>query len=59
MANKKNIQASNLTLINSQAGTMNSLNGNNPKGNASNTNDFKQKSNSAIQPGIVDTKGKR
>jgi hypothetical protein len=61
MSNKKNIQASNLNVVNSQDGTMNSLSSLKSNTNAAKnpSSDFQQKANSAMQPGIKDTKGKK
>lgn len=61
MSNKKNIQASNLNVINSEDGSMNSLNGSKQNKNVAENSlsDFQQKANSAMQPGMNDTKGKK
>lgn len=61
MPNKKNVQASNQNLINSQDGIKNSLSGNAKKSSPTNTqeNTFPTKLNSSTQSGIKDTKGKR
>jgi hypothetical protein len=60
MTKKKNIQASNQNVINSQDGTMNSTNGSDKNGNVSNNqfNDFQQKANPGILPGRADTRNK-
>lgn len=59
MSKKKNIQASNQNVINSQDGTMNSMNVLKQNISVSKTpSDFQQKQNSGIGPGMRDTKNK-
>lgn len=60
MSKKKNIQASDQNLINSQDGTMNSTNGTDKGGNinAHPQNDFNEKRNSGMQPGVSNTKSR-
>lgn len=60
MTKKKNIQASNQNLVNSQDGIMNSLNKDTERQVVSKapTGDFEQKRNSGIQSGIGDNKNK-
>jgi hypothetical protein len=63
MSKKKNIQASNQNVINSQDGVMNSMNGSHKGGNinvnSNPSNDFEQKQNSGMQPGLSNTKDKK
>jgi hypothetical protein len=61
MTKKKNIQASNQNVINSQDGIMNSMNDFKNDGNITNNtlNDFPERKNPGMQPGAADTRTKR